>query len=172
MDLCIISFDLNCIIQLKQFYDITTKVNRRKNATTFGDLPECLATLGIQLILAAYCQFFPRDYFPLRVYYICYSLQLMVAVDLWFSYPSRGTIACSLLPRVDFSPAVLLWTHFFNPWFALKASSWTYFQSRERFRYNNSWIKQMDILYALVIFSSNAFSVQTTSSKHNRNNSW
>ena len=28
-------------MQLKQFYDIATKVSSRKNATTFGDLPDC-----------------------------------------------------------------------------------------------------------------------------------
>ena len=30
MDLCIISFNLNCIMQLKQFYNIATKVSSRK----------------------------------------------------------------------------------------------------------------------------------------------
>ena len=29
-------------MQLKQFYDIATKVSSRKSATTFGDLPDCL----------------------------------------------------------------------------------------------------------------------------------
>ena len=29
-------------MQLKQFYDIATKGSSRKNATTFGDLPDCL----------------------------------------------------------------------------------------------------------------------------------
>ena len=29
-------------MQLKQFYNIATKVSSRKNATTFGDLPDCL----------------------------------------------------------------------------------------------------------------------------------
>ena len=38
MDLCILSFNLNCIMQLKQFYNTATKVCSRKNATTFGDL--------------------------------------------------------------------------------------------------------------------------------------
>ena len=28
-------------MQLKQFYNIATKVSSRKNATTFGDLPDC-----------------------------------------------------------------------------------------------------------------------------------
>ena len=41
VDSCIISLNLNCILQLKQFYDIATKVNCRKSATTFGDLPDC-----------------------------------------------------------------------------------------------------------------------------------
>ena len=41
MDLCISSFNLNCIMQLKQFYNIATKVNSRKSATTFGDLLDC-----------------------------------------------------------------------------------------------------------------------------------
>ena len=31
-------------MQLKQYYNIATKVSSRKNATTFGDLPDCLAT--------------------------------------------------------------------------------------------------------------------------------
>ena len=30
VDLCIISFNLNCIMQLKQFYNIATKVSSRK----------------------------------------------------------------------------------------------------------------------------------------------
>ena len=29
-------------MQLKQFYNIATKVSSRKNATTFGDLPDWL----------------------------------------------------------------------------------------------------------------------------------
>ena len=41
MDSCIISFNLNCIIQLKRVYNIATKV-AEKSATTFGDLPDCL----------------------------------------------------------------------------------------------------------------------------------
>ena len=36
------SFNLNFIMQLKQFYYIVTKVSSRKSATTFGDLPDCL----------------------------------------------------------------------------------------------------------------------------------
>ena len=42
MDSCIISLNLNCILQLKQFYNIATKVSCRKSATatTFGDLPD------------------------------------------------------------------------------------------------------------------------------------
>ena len=28
-------------MQLKQFYNIATKVSSRKSATTFGDLPDC-----------------------------------------------------------------------------------------------------------------------------------
>ena len=40
MDLCKISLSVNCIMQLKQFYNIATKVNSRKSATTFGDLPD------------------------------------------------------------------------------------------------------------------------------------
>ena len=34
------SFNLNCIMQLKQFYNIAPKVSSRKSATTFGDLPD------------------------------------------------------------------------------------------------------------------------------------
>ena len=44
VDPCIISFNLNCIMQLEQFYNIATKVSSRKaekSATTFGDLPDC-----------------------------------------------------------------------------------------------------------------------------------
>ena len=37
---CIISFDLNGIMQLTQFYNIATKVNSGKSAITFGDLPD------------------------------------------------------------------------------------------------------------------------------------
>ena len=39
---CIISFNLNRVMELKQFYNIATKVRSRKSATTFGDLPDCL----------------------------------------------------------------------------------------------------------------------------------
>ena len=35
MDLCIISFSLNCIVQLKQFYNIATKVSSRKKCYYF-----------------------------------------------------------------------------------------------------------------------------------------
>ena len=35
MDSCIISFNLNCIMQLKQFYNIATKVNSRKKCYYF-----------------------------------------------------------------------------------------------------------------------------------------
>ena len=35
-------------MQLKQFYDIATKVSSRKSATTFGDLPDCLKGLGMK----------------------------------------------------------------------------------------------------------------------------
>ena len=42
VDSCMISFDLNFIMQLKQFYNIATKVSSRKSATTFGDLPDWL----------------------------------------------------------------------------------------------------------------------------------
>ena len=31
-------------MQLKQFYNIATKVSSGKSATTFGDLPDCLMT--------------------------------------------------------------------------------------------------------------------------------
>ena len=41
-DSCMISFTLNCIMQLKQFYNKATKVSSGKSATTFGDLPDCL----------------------------------------------------------------------------------------------------------------------------------
>ena len=30
-------------MQLEQFYDIATKVSSKKSATTFGNLPDCLA---------------------------------------------------------------------------------------------------------------------------------
>ena len=40
LDSCIISFNLNWIMHLTQLYDIATKVSCRKNATTFGDLPD------------------------------------------------------------------------------------------------------------------------------------
>ena len=36
VDSCIISFDFNCIMQLKQFYDIATKVSSRKKCYYFG----------------------------------------------------------------------------------------------------------------------------------------
>ena len=41
MDSCIISFNLNFIMQLKQFYYIATKVSSRKKCYYFGDLPDC-----------------------------------------------------------------------------------------------------------------------------------
>ena len=39
VDLCLLSLHLNCIMQLKQFYNIATKVSSKKRATTFGDQP-------------------------------------------------------------------------------------------------------------------------------------
>ena len=38
VDSCIISFNLSCIMQLKQFNNIAIKVCSRESATTFGDL--------------------------------------------------------------------------------------------------------------------------------------
>ena len=35
VDLCLISIDLNCIMQLKQFYNIATKVSSRKKCHYF-----------------------------------------------------------------------------------------------------------------------------------------
>ena len=32
-------------MQLKQFYNIATKVSSKKSATTFGDLPDCSSRL-------------------------------------------------------------------------------------------------------------------------------
>ena len=37
---CITSFHLNCIMQLKQIYNIATQVSSRKSAATFGYLPD------------------------------------------------------------------------------------------------------------------------------------
>ena len=45
VDSCIISFNLNCIMQLKQFYNIATKVSSRKKCYYFGDLPDCLVAV-------------------------------------------------------------------------------------------------------------------------------
>ena len=33
--------NLNCIMQLKQFYNIAIKLVAEKSATAFGDLPDC-----------------------------------------------------------------------------------------------------------------------------------
>ena len=42
VDSCVISFNFNCIMQLKEIYNIATVTE--KNATTFGDLPDCLGS--------------------------------------------------------------------------------------------------------------------------------
>ena len=47
--LCIISFNMNRIMQLKQLFNISTKVSGRKSATTFGDLPDCLVDAWCRL---------------------------------------------------------------------------------------------------------------------------
>ena len=47
MDSCIISFTFNCIMQLKQFFNIATKVSSRKSDITFGDLPDCTEYMHI-----------------------------------------------------------------------------------------------------------------------------
>ena len=41
VDSCIISFRLDCIMQLKKSYYIATNVSSSKGSTTFGDLPDC-----------------------------------------------------------------------------------------------------------------------------------
>ena len=41
VDVCIICFHFDCIMQLKYSYYIATYVCSRKSATTFGDLPDC-----------------------------------------------------------------------------------------------------------------------------------
>ena len=51
VDSCIISFNLNWIMRLKQFYDIATKVSSRKSATTIGDLPDCSVSKDFNLII-------------------------------------------------------------------------------------------------------------------------
>ena len=43
VDSCIIWFHVDCIMQLKKSYYIATNVSSRKSATTYGDLPDCLA---------------------------------------------------------------------------------------------------------------------------------
>ena len=40
VDSCMISFNFDCIMQLKKSYHIATNVCSRKSATTFGDLPD------------------------------------------------------------------------------------------------------------------------------------
>ena len=42
VDSCIISSNLNYIMQFKKFFNTATKVSSRKSATTFGDLPDWL----------------------------------------------------------------------------------------------------------------------------------
>ena len=48
------SFNLNCIMQLKQFYDIATKVSSRKSATTFGVLPDWWSQLLKKWLICCY----------------------------------------------------------------------------------------------------------------------
>ena len=36
-------------MQLKQFYNIASKVSSRKSATSFGDLPDCIIFLNFAL---------------------------------------------------------------------------------------------------------------------------
>ena len=44
VDSCIIWFHLDCIMQLKKSYYISTNVSSRKSATNFGDLPDRLTS--------------------------------------------------------------------------------------------------------------------------------
>ena len=41
VDSCVIWFHFDSIMQLKKLYHIATKVCSIKNATTFGDHPDC-----------------------------------------------------------------------------------------------------------------------------------
>ena len=61
VDSCIILFNLNIIMQLKQFYNIATKVSSRKSADTFGDLPDCwVQRVRFQIIEQHGCVFCER----------------------------------------------------------------------------------------------------------------
>ena len=42
VDSCMIRFHFDCIMQFKKWYHIATNVCSRKNASTFGDLPDWL----------------------------------------------------------------------------------------------------------------------------------
>ena len=48
VDSCIIWFHLDYIMQFKKAYYIATNVCSRKNATTFGDLPDWLSQAVVE----------------------------------------------------------------------------------------------------------------------------
>ena len=51
VDSCIIWFHLDCMMQLKKSYYIATNVISRKSDTSFGDLPDCLVTVNICILI-------------------------------------------------------------------------------------------------------------------------
>ena len=69
MDLCIISFNLNCTMHLKQFYNIAT--------TTFCDLPDC----------SRFVKWLPcRRYFLNGSHYILTQIISPTVAIIWINY--------------------------------------------------------------------------------------
>ena len=50
VDLCMIWFHFDCIMQLKKSYYVATNVCRRISATTFGDLPDYSNSISYEML--------------------------------------------------------------------------------------------------------------------------
>ena len=92
VDLCIISFNLNYFMQLKQFHNIATKVS-----TTFGDLPDCLQQLKLGILSICdgdppasnvECVFMSHVYY---VYFVFYDEDIInIPKRLWITHGMYG----------------------------------------------------------------------------------
>ena len=89
MDSCIISFNLNCIMQLKQFYNIATKVNSRKKCYYFS---WSTWLLSICLRLSQFSQLSLIQYVGLCVVSLPFSIVIIVRICSFILLSSSGCL--------------------------------------------------------------------------------
>ena len=78
VDLCIIAFNLNCIMQLKPFYNIATKVSSRKKCYYFWWSTWLLRTIIVTKFWLGICGVLHISCYEFRVWFIPYLYQCHV----------------------------------------------------------------------------------------------